>query len=66
MCDDITRGRTFNEQLLSVTAQQGSRQEGRKVDKDFPQQWGDLLQRSLQFGGDTAKANVATFSIHFK
>lgn len=50
-------GGTFDEQLLSVAAQQGARQEGRKVHKRLPQQGRHFLQGSLQLGGNAVKTN---------
>lgn len=40
---------TFNEQFLPMTTQQRPGQEGGKVHKYLPQQWGHLLQGALQF-----------------
>ena len=47
--------RTFYEQLLSVAAQQGARQEGCKVHKGLSQQGRHLLQGSLQLCSDAVK-----------
>lgn len=46
----------LDEELLSVAAQQGPRQEGSKVDKDLPEKRSRLLQSVLQTLRDAESA----------